>query len=131
MTAELYTALAPWVTVWPATPQKLNIHTAPAMVLRSLGEDDSLLPLSLAEAESLVEYRKENGFSDLDDFFAHPVLADRAEGMTALRGELAESSSFFLLRATVEVADRHTQLYSVLERDGRQVNVLMRSAGGL
>ncbi len=131
MTPELYLALEPWVTVWPATPAPLNIHTAPAMVLRSLGEDRSLLPMSESDAEALVAYRQENGFVDMDDFFAHPSLADQAEKMVETKKMLGEYSEYFLLRARVEVADRNTQLYSVLERRNRQVGVLVRTSGSL
>lgn len=131
VTPELYLALEPWVTVWPAAPAPLNIHTAPTMVLRSLGEDSSLLPMSESDAEALVAYRLENGFVDMDDFFAHPSLSSQAEKMVEIRKLLGENSEYFLLRARVEVADRNTQLYSVLERRNRQVGVLVRTSGGL
>lgn len=131
VSAELYLALQPWVTVWPQTPAKLNLHTAPAMVFRSLGEDDSLIPLSESDALALVEYRQENGFNDLDDFRNHPVLADRQENMGAQLSLLGESSDYFLLSARVEVADRNTRLYSVLQRDGRIVTARVRASGSL
>ena len=128
---DLFRALEPFVTVWPEQPAGLNIHTAPAVVLRSLAEDDSLQPLSASDGEALVAYREENGFADLDDFFAHPVFAGRAENMAQTRTLLAETSDYFLLSARVEVADRNTRLYSVLERKNRQVNVLQRTTGSL
>ncbi len=131
VTAELYLALEPWVTVWPQVPAKLNVHTAPAKVLQSLGQDDSLLPLSEGDAEALVQYRLENGFSDLDDFMNHPALADRQQKMAEQRGLLGESSDFFLLRAQVEVADRNMRLYSVLQREGRTVSAVVRASGSL
>jgi general secretion pathway protein K len=131
VSAELYLALQPWVTVWPRTPAKLNLHTAPAMVLRSLGEDGVLVPLTESDALALVEYRQENGFSDLDDFRKHPVLADRQQNMSAQFGLLGESSDYFLLRASVEVADRNRRLYSVLQREGRLVTALVRVSGSL
>jgi general secretion pathway protein K len=131
VTPELYLALQPWVTVWPQTPAKLNLHTAPATVLRSLGEDNSLVPLSESDALALVEYRNENGFSDLEDFKNHPVLADRQDKMTAQLGLLGESSDYFLLRARVEVADRNMRLYSVLQREGREVSAVVRTTGSL
>lgn len=131
VSAELYLALEPWVTVWPQTAGKLNLHTAPAMVLRSLGEDGSLIPLSESDALSLVEYRKENGFNDLEDFKNHPVFADRQGDMGAQLSLLGESSDYFLLRARVEVADRNTRLYSVLQRDGRRVSAVVRASGSL
>jgi general secretion pathway protein K len=128
---ELFRALEPFVTVWPEQPGGLNVHTAPAAVLRSLAEDDSLQPLSASDGEALVAYREENGFADLDDFFAHPVFEGRAEAMAQTRTLLGETSDYFLLSARVEVADRNTRLYSVLERKNRQVNVLQRTTGSL
>jgi general secretion pathway protein K len=128
---ELFRALEPFVTVWPEQPGGLNVHTASAVVLRSLAEDDNLQPLSASDGEALVAYREENGFADLDDFLAHPVFAERAEGMVQTRTLLGETSDYFLLSARVEVADRNTRLYSVLERKNRQVNVLQRTTGSL
>ena len=128
---DLFQALEPFVTVWPEQPGPLNVHTAPAALLRSLAEDDSLQPLSAADGEALVAYREENGFADLDDLLAHPVFAGRAEGMTQTLTLLGETSDYFQLSARVEVADRNTRLYSVLERKNRQVNVLQRTTGSL
>ncbi len=127
----LFQALAPWVSVWPEVPAPLNIHTAPAVVLRSLAEDNSLLPLSEADAEALVAERTENGFADVDAFLAHPVFAGRAEAMAQTRTLLGESSDYFLLSARVEVADSNTRLYSVLQSNNRQINVKQRTAGSL
>src|SRR5690606_2843760 len=44
VTPAIYRALQPYVTVWPQEPEpgSLNIHTAPAMVLRSLNIDGDL-----------------------------------------------------------------------------------------
>lgn len=130
MSPELYQAIEPWVTVWPLQPGPLNIHTAPAMVLRSLGADDSLRPLSETDALSLVAQRCETGFSDIADFLSHPALADSKDRMTATQGLLGEQTDYFLLRARVEVAGRNQRLYSVLERKNRQVSVLGRATDG-
>lgn len=131
VTEELYLALEPWLTVWPEVPGKLNIHTASVTLLRSLGEDKDLTPMSASDAESLADDRADKGFADIEEFLAHPALVDKAERMSETRQLLGESSDYFLLRAQVEVADRNTQLYSVLERTNRQVNVLYRTAGKL
>ncbi len=131
MTPEIYQALLPWVTVWPQAPTKLNIHTAPAMVLRSLNADKDLTPLSAEEGESLASHREVTGFRDLADFLANPVFEGRRENMTGVRDLLGESSEYFLLDATAEVADRNMRLYSVLHRHNRQVESLMRAGGSL
>ena len=131
MTPELYQALSPWVTVWPEAPTTLNIHTAPAMVLRSINADKDLSPLSEAEGESLEEYRKDTGFPDKNDFLANPVFEGKREKMTGIMKLLGQDSSYFLLVAEVEVADRNLRLYSVLERRNRTIGAIARASGSL
>ena len=131
VTPEIYRALEPWVTVWPQVPGTLNIHTAPAMVLRSLNADDDLGPLSAADGQALVEQREAAGFADVDDFLASPVFAGKQDQMAKVKPLLGESTSCFLLVAEGEVADRRMRLYSVLERKGRQVSALARAGGSL
>lgn len=131
VTPELYRALEPWVTVWPEQPATLNIHTAGSMVLRSINVDDDLSPLSVADGEALQAQQRPPGpgFVDMDDFFASAVLAGKQEQMERIKPLLGESSSYFLLSAEVEVADRRMRLYSVLQRSGRQVAALARGSG--
>lgn len=131
MTPEIYQALLPWVTVWPQEPATINIHTAPAMVLRSIGADGDLTPLSAAEGQTLAEYREEVGFKDKGDFFANPVFEGRREKMTDIGALLGVSTQYFLLDASAEVADRNMRLYSVLHRHNRQIEVLVRAGGSL
>lgn len=132
MTPEIYTALSPWVTVWPSEPGELNIHTAGIPLLRSINADSELQPLSEAEGEELFEYRRDNGFVDKKALAEHPVFsgiepADRGD-MNRLLGV---ESSYFLLRASVEVAERRMHLYSVLHRANRTVTALARASGSL
>ena len=129
VTPEIFTALQPWVTVWPRSPATLNINTAPMMVLRSINSDKELSPLSEADAASLVADREEAGFADLDAFLDNPVFEGRRDKMTATRALLGQRSSYFLLQAEVEVADRNMRLYSVLQRRGRNVAALSRASG--
>jgi general secretion pathway protein K len=128
---ELYRALAPWVTVWPAEGGPLNIHTAPAQVLRSLNVDDDLTPLDPALAEALVSQREETPFADIDDFMARLNISGEGTAIDGLRSVLGESSAWFLMSAVVEVADRSAHLYSVLHRTSGQVEVEARSSGEL
>ena len=129
ITDELYLALSPWVTVWPTTPRPLNIHTAPLTVLRTINADGDLNPLDESDAQALIARREAEGFVDKAAFLADPVFADmNLEGTAQLLGE---RSSYFLLSARVEIADRDMRLYSVLQRDRRQVTSLMRVSGSL
>lgn len=121
---ELYQALWPWITVWPRQAVAINIHTAPLMVLRSFGANNDLAPLPMAEALRLEQQRQERGFVDVDDLLSDPAFADR--DLSAQRQLLGESSSFFALRAEIEIADRQSRLYSVLHRTGAEVRTLVR-----
>lgn len=131
MTPEIYQALLPWVTVWPQEPATINIHTAPVMVLRSIGADNDRRPLSAAEGQTLADYRDDIGFADINDFFANPVFEGRRDNMTGIRALLGQNTEYFLLDATAEVADRNMRLYSVLHRYNRQIEVLVRASGSL
>lgn len=129
---ELYLRLLPLVTVWPESPRAINIHTAPQPLLRALHVLGGLQPLSPADGEALLQQRAESGFAGVDDYFAQPVFAGASpEALTALRALLGESSSYFLLTARVEIADREQRLYSVLRREERRVDVLQRLRGAL
>jgi general secretion pathway protein K len=129
LTPALFVALEPLVTVWPQAPAAINLHTAPLPLLRAINADDTLQPLSLADGETLLQRRREPGYLDRDDFFSQPVFAEAdVEGAAALFGE---SSSYFLLTARVEIADREQRLYSVLRRESRQVDVLLRMRAAL
>ena len=130
VTPELYLALLPWITVLPETADRLNIHTAPAMLLRSINGNDSLLPLDETEAQSLVQYREESGFTDIDDFLSQPAFQDKGD-MNEIRPLLGERSDYFLMSAEARLADRNMRLYSVLERKNRQVTSLARASGSL
>jgi len=137
ITPQIYRALAPWVTVWPREPATLNIHTAPAMVLRSINADKDLSPLSEAEGASLVESRgdtsvpRQSNFKDKSAFFTDPVLAGKSANMAGIKALVGETSNYFLLDAEVEVAGRNMRLYSVLDRSGRKISALYRVSGSL
>lgn len=129
ITPEIYQALAPLVTVWPISGGKLNIHTALPAVLRSLNVDERLEPLPLGDAQRLLEMRNEGELTDIDTLLGDVVFSDGATD--GLREHLTERSDWFLLSATVEIADRELRLYSVLERQGRTIQSRYRSQGEL
>ena len=131
MTPEIYQAVLPWVTVWPQSPAGLNVHTASAMVLRSINADKNLSPLSDADGQALVDYRENSGFADVEDFLGNEVFGDKQEQMAGIKALLGQESSYFLLQAEVEVADRNMRLYSVLERRGRRISTVARAGGSL
>jgi len=129
MTPKLYAALAPFVTVWPATGGKVNFHTAPLPVLRSLNVDEQLQPLGLADAGRIVEQREQGSIPDVEALLADMAFGGGSTG--GLSNRLTGYSSWFLLTARLEFADRELRLYSVLERAGGGVYRRYRSRGEL
>ena len=124
ITPEIYEALRPLVTVWPQQPAKINIHTAPPSVLQALNVDGNLEPLRPAEVQAIVERRSDGGFADLAEFLQQPEFSGAS---TAQISEmLGETSSYFLLTARVEIADREVRRYSVLRRDAEVISVVQR-----
>ncbi len=129
MTPEIYAALAPLVTVWPVEGSPLNILTAKPEVLRCLNTDEQLEPLSLVDAQRLTELRTTGEIDSVNALLEDITLSGGAT--TALKAELAETSSWFLLTANVQLGERELQLYSVLERKDRRVVSRYRSMGEL
>jgi len=127
MTPEIFRALQPWVTALPEAATRLNVLTAPPMLLRTINADDDLSPLAEDDGETLAA----SGFQDLNELFDNPVFADRKDKLEEIRPLLHSSSSWFLLRARAEVAGREMRLYSVLERRNRKVGAVARANGSL
>ena len=127
ITPEIYSALAPYITVWPQEGGTINVLTAPAAVLRSLNTEDSLEPLSTEEGQRLVEARAAGAITSVDDLLNDIAFAS-GDG-EQLRSLLAERSDWFLLTARVEIADREMRLYSVLERTGRRFWPVIEAQG--
>lgn len=131
MTPEIYAALAPLVTVWPRQPGRINVNTAPVQVLRTLNEEGVLAPMSEADGQTLLDLRGDAGYADMATFRQASVFAGREAKMAPAFAQLTETSSWFLLRAEVQLADRNRQMYSVLWRDKRSISTMARAAGSL
>lgn len=107
--------LKPWVRT---TPGALNLNTAPAEVLASLGQ------LDLAQAIALVQARPADGYKTVQEFLDTPVLKQHeinAQGLDV-------SSRYFQAVLDVELGERQLRLISrlLIEPDG-QVSVLQRT----
>ena len=129
MTPEIYEALAPLVTVWPERNTRLNILTAPLPVLRTLNADDQWAPLSVIDAERLVERRLEGGIAKVEDLLTGPILEGRPSA--ELEPLLDIRSDWFLLDASVELLDRQRHLFTVLHRQVDTTVAVFRSEGEL
>ena len=129
MTPEIYEALAPLVTVWPERNTRLNILTAPLPVLRTLNADDQWAPLSVIDAERLVERRLEGGIAKVEDLLTGPILEGRPSA--ELEPLLDIRSDWFLLDTSVELLDRQRHLFTVLHRQVDTTVAVFRSEGEL
>lgn len=111
VTAEMYAALFPYVTVLPVDT-RININTAPPAVLASLSEG-----LALQEMEQLVKARDSRQYEDVNSFLTEPVFAGRQIDAN----QLSVNTRFFNLFVRAEVGTARLSLYSVLFRgdDGR------------
>ena len=129
ITPELYRLIAPFLTVWPAEGSKVNLLTAPPEVLAALNEDESLEPLSAQQVARIIELRSDGMLNEVDTFIEDVMFSDGATD--ELRDLIDIKSSWFLLDARVEIADRERRLYSVLHRQGRAISVVHRTEGEL
>ncbi len=129
MTAVVYQALAPLVTVWPESGATVNILTCPLPVLRALNADDQLVPIAPLEAQRIDTLRREEVFTRVEDFLADPALQGQPLG--ELKPLLDIRSDWFVLDAAVELAERERHLFTVLRRSPEQVLAVFRSEGEL
>ena len=120
MRDEHFQRLAPYVATLPADVP-LNVNTASAMVLSTLG--DSLSP---SAAEAMVQARRGEGFREVATFLAQPAMS----GIDLKGTSLAVSSQYFQAVSDVRLGDRRLALVSLLQReDDGEVRVLQRNLG--
>ena len=129
ITPELYTFIAPYLTVWPVGGSTVNILTAPPQLLAALAGDDAFEPIASQEVARIVELRSEGMITDVDTYLADALFTNAIT--TELREMIDVKSDWFLLDARVDIADRERRLYSVLHRQGRAVSVVHRTEGEL
>ena len=118
---EQYRLVEPALTALPASGLRLNVNTAPAIVLQSLSPQ-----LTLDVAESIAAIRiEEEGFDSVDAFLQLPQLA----GLGISADGLGVQSAFFEVRVIARYQDRYSYLTSLVHREittGEQ-RVLLRN----
>jgi general secretion pathway protein K len=97
----------------------VNVNTATIPVLQSLGPN-----LTLGDAEGLVSARQEGGFVDYSNIFA-PLIDPR------LFPWIAESTSYFQLKAVVQIDTVRVSLFTMMVRNAQtgDVTPILRSLG--
>ncbi len=110
--------LSPHVTALPErTP--INVNTATLPVLQSLGTN-----ITESDAEGLISLREDGGFVDYAGVFA-PIVEP------GLQNWISETSSYFQLKAVVQIDTVRISLFTVLHRDPNSPDVtpILRSLG--
>jgi len=112
--------LAPLLTALPEFT-KINVNTAPEMVLMSLHEN-----ITPQIAQELAELRKDNPFAKAEDFITY--LKDH-HGITIDDKHVDVKSDYFLVSSVAKIGRTEVELYSVLARKGNTVTTIQRSIG--
>lgn len=131
MTPELFNVLREFCVVLPDITA-LNINTASPRLMRTLNQMESLAPLSEAEGEELAGERGGEGFKDLQEFLATPLLDSLQGGEATISTEnLSVNSNYFLLHSEAYVEERLLRTDSLIRRSDKGIVVVWRSRGGL
>lgn len=131
MTPEIYSALAPLVTVWPRDGGSvINLNTASAQVLRSLGSPQETQPLSESEVDYLVQDRTEHKYFADTSIVATGILQGKQIDPSKVA---VQSSDYFMLYTTTEFQGHRYSLQSLLHRHRdthpQRVDVVARAYG--
>jgi general secretion pathway protein K len=117
MDKQTLDTLLPHVVALPGRTN-INVNTATAAVLQSLGEN-----ISASDVEGLVKERENGGFTDVQAAFASLVTPD-------VLNKLDDSTDYFQFRVVVRIDTVRITLYSLLLRGPQgDVTPIMRSFG--
>jgi general secretion pathway protein K len=105
-TQEIYDDISPYLTALPANTA-INVNTAPVDVLASV-----IPNLGIEAAKNIIEERDEEAFSNLQEFFTHPLIKDTTVNPQALSTE----SSFFTLSSEIKVGNSFIKNKSIINR---------------
>jgi general secretion pathway protein K len=118
--ADRYRKIAPYVTALP-TVTKINICTAPSVVLESLADNLN----GEYSPEVLANGRKTGCFPDLTTF--RNVVGPKS--LVAIANRIDSKSQYFRLTARITLGTTEFTLYSLLVRTNGKVTPLLRSFG--
>jgi general secretion pathway protein K len=124
--ADRYRKIAPYVTALPSANTRINVCTAPALVLESLA--DNLNGEYSRDPELLANGRKAGCFPDINTFTS--VIGPKN---AAIVNRFSDTSSYFRLTTRVTLGTTEFTLYSLLLRGsgGNKVTPLLRTFGTL
>ena len=110
--------LQPHITALPGY-QPINVNTATIAVLQSLNDN-----LTEADAEAIMGMREGGGILDVTDALGAIVDPE------LLQGGISDTTSFFQLKAVVQIDTVRVSLFTVMYRDAQgNVTPVLRSLG--
>jgi general secretion pathway protein K len=125
--ADRYRKIAPYVTTLPNASLKINVCTAPALVLESIVEglngEWSNSPAVLANGRKAGCFPDVQTFTNVATSFAGPTAMAKAGS------QIGTQSSYFQLTTRVMLGTTEFTLYSLLYRGSTKVAPLLRSFG--
>ena len=114
---DIIEQLRPFVAALPEVTA-LNVNTASAEVLSTVAEN-----MSLADGESLLETRGEDGFETVDKFTGQKELNGKQQLTTA---PLSVESNWFLMVSEANIGQSRARLASLIQRTDKGVLVVRR-----
>lgn len=122
---QKYLQIADYVSAAPTSDSKVNVNTAPAMLLASLDPqlDINAVQQALQQRQAKLEY-----FSNINDLWAiEPFTQVNTDVRNEVNDLLGVQSSYFKARIEVLLSERKRQFSSDLVRKDNMVYVAYRS----
>lgn len=115
--------LLPYVSAMPNAQMKVNINTAPALVLAAL--DDSI---DVDQLDTLLKHRTKSfeNFSHIDELWSLPMF-ETSKNRSLFTPLLGVQSRYFKAQIEIIFAQRKRQMTSDLVRTDKEVHVLSRT----
>ncbi|HEY3655153.1 MAG TPA: type II secretion system minor pseudopilin GspK [Steroidobacteraceae bacterium] len=129
--ADRYRKIAPYVTALPGTGIRINLCTAPALVLESLADN---LNGEWSRSPDLLVSERKKGCFPIPSAFQSIVAGADAKNASAAGNAVAETSAYFRLTTRVTLGTTEFTLYSLLKRPaggagGGKVTPILRTFG--
>lgn len=122
---ENYLKIAPYVSAISVKDAKVNVNTAPAIVLASLGEH-----LDVKAVQVALETKRQNmeHFSNLEEFWKlEPFNQVNSDIQSSVQGLLGVKSSYFRAKIEVMLSERKRKFQTFFLREDKKISVLSRS----
>lgn len=121
----LYNALEPHVMVSPSTTTAINLNAATLNVLRALPERGGYEPVDAYEVESIRLIQQSQAFQSVEDFRQVSGWGDQLD-----TAGLAVQGNLFAIHGKVYLGQNVSELYSLVQHQGQDWDVVWRNPYG-